>query len=437
MDIKTRLSKTNIAVIGLGYVGMPLALALAKYGAVTGFDINRERVEGLIKGEDSNREVEPAELRATACKFTCDPKDIAQADVYIVTVPTPIDAQNEPDLSAVIAASRMIGGALKKGDIVVYESTVYPGVTEDVCAPVLEEVSGLKSGADFYLGYSPERINPGDHVHTVDKITKVVAGQTAEVTEFLAALYGRMNGGNIFKARDIKTAEASKAIENAQRDINVAFINEVTMLLNKLGISSLDVLEAAGTKWNFLPFVPGLVGGHCIGVDPYYLAKCAKNIGHDPAVILAGRKINDGMGEYVAGRIDRFLNRARGFEGKADILILGFTFKENINDIRNSKVIDIVRKLKDFGHQVDVHDPHADAGHVQDEYGIPLLTALPKDKKYDCVTLAVGHRIYKEMGAGGIAGMLNVNDNFRPVVYDIKGLWRSLGFPETVSYECM
>ena len=281
------LKNMKIAVVGLGYVGMPLAVALAKYGDVVGYDVNTTRIEELKEGLDSNREIRQSVLRASTCQFTDHIGDIADAQIYIVTVPTPIDKNNEPDLTIVEKASAAIGAILKKGDIVIYESTVYPGVTEDVCSPILEKESGLKSGKGFFLGYSPERINPGDEEHTVENITKVVAAQTDEVANLLVELYGQMNNGNIFKAKDIKTAEASKAIENAQRDINIAFINEVTMLLNKMGLSSHDVIEAARTKWNFLPFTPGLVGGHCIGVDPYYLAKSALDVGHQPEVILA------------------------------------------------------------------------------------------------------------------------------------------------------
>lgn len=436
--MKHTLENTHVAVIGLGYVGMPLALALARHGKVTGFDINKARVAGLRRGHDSNNEISAAELRASACAFTHDIADIKTANVFIVTVPTPIDAQNEPDLTAVRAATRGIGQALKSGDIVVYESTVYPGVTEDICGPILEEASGLSCGRDFFLGYSPERINPGDTEHTVDRITKIVAGQTPEVTDFLAALYGRMNGGNIFKARDIKTAEAAKAIENAQRDINIAFINEITMLLNKMGLSALDVLEAARTKWNFLPFAPGLVGGHCIGVDPYYLARAALDIGHTPEVILAGRKINDSMGAYVAQNIHDMLHQGRGFIGeKARILLLGFTFKENINDIRNSKVIDVYKTLKNLGHEVDVHDPHAAANEVHEEYGIDLLTEIPEQRRYDCVALTVAHKAYAAMDAADLLPLLNVNDNFSPVIYDIKGLWKTMKLPQNIAYKCL
>ncbi len=435
------LKDMKIAVVGLGYVGMPLAVALAKYGAVVGYDVNETRVQELQDGWDSNRELRQSILRTTTCQFTGELDDIKDADIYIVTVPTPIDDQNEPDLTIVRKATEAIGSLISDGNIIIYESTVYPGVTEDVCGPILEEKSGLKSGEGFVLGYSPERINPGDEEHTVENITKVVAAQTDAAGDLLVELYGQMNGGKIFKAKDIKTAEASKAIENAQRDINIAFINEVTMLLNKMGLSSHDVIEAARTKWNFLPFSPGLVGGHCIGVDPYYLAKSALDIGHQPEVILAGRKINDGMGAYVAGRIDRFLNRARGCDHKAErkpakILLLGFTFKENINDIRNTKVVDIIKALQEFGYDIDVHDPHAVPEEVQYEYGFDILTSLPQDGEYDGVTLAVNHKIYGDMSATAIASLLKTGGT-KPVIYDIKGIWKNLEFPEDLVYETM
>lgn len=424
----------KIAVVGLGYVGMPLAVALAKYGPVTGYDVNKTRVKDLQEGWDSNREIRQNVLRTTSCKFTDNLSDIKDADIYIVTVPTPIDENNDPDLKIVESATKSIGSIIDKGNIIIYESTVYPGVTEDICGPILEAESGLKSGKDFALGYSPERINPGDEEHTVENITKVVAAQTEDAAELLAELYGQMNSGNIFKAKDIKTAEASKAIENAQRDINIAFINEVTMLLNKMGLSSHDVIEAARTKWNFLPFSPGLVGGHCIGVDPYYLAKSALDIGHQPDVILAGRKINDGMGTYVAQRINRHLSNG---SKNIDILILGFTFKENINDIRNTKVIDIYNEFKKYGYDIDVHDPHAIPEDVEKEYGIKALNALPQDKKYDCVALAVNHKIYTEMNPQNITALLKTGNGIKPVIYDIKGAWRALEFPDTISYETM
>lgn len=408
-----------MAVVGLGYVGMPLALMLARYVKVSGFDIFEARVQELRKGFDRNCEIDRPLLEATTCNFTSKIEEICDCNVYIVTVPTPIDAQNKPDLGPVEAATRTVATVLKKGDIVVYESTVYPGVTEDICGPILEAGSGLQCGKDFFLGYSPERINPGDAEHTVQKITKVVAGQTDEVADFLVSLYGTMNNGNIFRARDIRTAEASKAIENAQRDINVAFINEVTMILNKLGLSSHDVLEAAATKWNFLQFSPGLVGGHCIGVDPYYLAECAQNIGHEPRIILAGRAINDAMGPYVADCIDADVKAVK--KDASRILLLGFTFKENINDIRNTKVIDILTALQKKGHQVDIHDPYARLEDVQHEYAISILNDLPAAPLYDAVAVLVGHDLYKDLRPASLLGMLKRGG----LLYDMKGLWRS------------
>ncbi|MCK6418050.1 MAG: nucleotide sugar dehydrogenase [Alphaproteobacteria bacterium] len=427
--------KPHVAVVGLGYVGLPLALGLAKHMPVTGFDISARRVQELKRGEDSNRETDAAELRATSCRFTSDENDIGDCSVFIVTVPTPIDAHNEPDLTAVRQATAQVGRHLKKGDIYVLESTVYPGVTEDVCGKILEDVSGLKCGVDFFLGYSPERINPGDTEHTVETITKVVSGQTSVVTEFLAAIYGSVNRGNVFKATNIKVAEASKAIENAQRDINVAFINEITMVLNKLGLCSHDVLDAARTKWNFLPFTPGLVGGHCIGVDPYYLARCAQNLGHEPEVILSGRRINDGMGAYVAERIDRIWNERTSPAGpRARVLLLGFTFKENINDIRNTKVVDIIARLKALGHTVVVHDPHADPHMVAEEYGVELLTTLAAAGPFDCLALVVAHEIYAKMSDQTFADLLGGKGG---IIYDLKGLWRRRSFGPEFAYQCI
>tara|TARA_B100000780_G_C21120589_1_gene453835 strand:+ start:1518 stop:2831 length:1314 start_codon:yes stop_codon:yes gene_type:complete len=433
MGMNLKLKNMKVAVVGLGYVGMPLAVALAKYGPVQGYDVNKKRVADLKEGWDSNREISSAVLRATSCEFTDNIADIADSQIYIVTVPTPIDDNNDPDLDIVEKASAALGRIVKKGDIIVYESTVYPGVTEDVCGPIIERASGLKSGEDFFLGYSPERINPGDEVHTVENITKVVAAQNDDVADLLVELYGQMNGGNIFKAVDIKTAEASKAIENAQRDINIAFINEVTMLLNKHGLCAHDVIEAASTKWNFLPFRPGLVGGHCIGVDPYYLAKSAIDVGHQPEVILAGRKTNDGMGAYIADRIDYYLGE--NDRRDADILVLGFTFKENINDIRNTKVIDVVRALKDKGHNVDVHDPHAMVDEVKDYYDLDILSALPQEKQYDCIALMVPHSAYKEMGVETICRYVKSDNDARSIVYDLKHIWNNQDFPDSVDYK--
>lgn len=412
------LSKSHIAVIGLGYVGMPLALMLSKHMRVTGFDIETARVDELRNGQDRNREIEETVLKAAQCKFTSDLDDIKDCNVYIVTVPTPVDENNKPDLRIIESASKTVSKLLKQGDIVVYESTVYPGVTEDFCGPILAKGSKLVPGVDFFLGYSPERINPGDAEHTVQKITKVVAGQTDEVTVFLAKLYGLINGGNIFCAKDIRTAEAAKAIENAQRDINVAFINEITMVLNGLGLSAHDVLEAAGTKWNFLKFTPGLVGGHCIGVDPYYLAECALKIGYNPRIILAGRAINEGMGPFVA---DSIHNLVAADKKPKRILLMGFSFKENINDIRNTKVIDIFKSLQDRGHHVDVHDPHARPDDVRHEYGFEILTSLPVNSDYDALALLVAHSDYKAIAPLSLREMIKPDG----VIYDMKGVWRS------------
>lgn len=416
----------SIAVIGLGYVGMPLAVALAGHYKVSGFDVSETRVNELKDGFDRNREIGEEELRSTGCKFTSDTADIADANIYIVTVPTPVNEEdNTPDLSYVNAASKMIAPLLNKGDIVVYESTVYPGVTEDICGKLLEQESGLACGSDFYLGYSPERINPGDTQHTVRTITKVVAGQTPGITDILAEIYATTNGGNIFKAVNIKTAEASKAIENAQRDINVAFINEVTKIVNEMGLSVYDVLDAAATKWNFLKFTPGLVGGHCISVDPYYLAQCAKDLGHQPEVILAGRNTNDMMGRYFARRLIRTLG-----EGVKDVLILGFTFKENINDIRNTKVIDVYNTLKEAGYNVVVHDPHANLQEVKDHYGVELISNLPEGQQFDSVVLAVCHNDYQQMAETVLGGLLKADG----LLYDLKGLWRSRDFGNKIQY---
>lgn len=425
MENMSNASQPNICVVGLGYVGMPLALALAYHYPVTGFDVNKIRVQELNEGFDRNLEIEKPRLDKTSCVFTTDEASIAQANVYIVTVPTPITDDNLPDLSLVEAASATIGHYLKKGDIVVYESTVYPGVTEDICGPALEKTSGLKAGVDFYLGYSPERINPGDAEHTVSKITKVVAGQTPEVTDLLATIYGKTNNNNIFKARDIKTAEASKVIENAQRDINVAFINEVTQVMNGLGLSVYDVLDAARTKWNFLPFRPGLVGGHCIGVDPYYLSHCAQTMGHNPQVILAGRRTNDTMGEYLARRLMAHLPNKTG-----RVLMLGFTFKENINDIRNTKAMDVYNTLIAEGCEVDIYDPHANLDEVKEHYGLDLLSACPDQADYDALTLVVGHRAFKIMEPNTLKRIVKSGG----LIYDLQGLWRNYDFAGSARY---
>ena len=416
-----------IVVVGLGYVGLPLAVALAKHGAVMGFDISSERIAELRLRYDRTAEVTSEVLSSSTITLTDDPGEIDGSNVLIVTVPTPVGADYRPDLTAIIAASETVGRSLKPGAIVVYESTVYPGVTEDICGPVLERTSVLECGKDFFLGYSPERINPGDREHTVDRITKIVAGQTPEVLQRLVAVYGAINGGDIYRAPDIRTAEAAKVIENAQRDINIAFVNEVAMILGRMGLNANDVLDAADTKWNFLPFRPGLVGGHCIGVDPYYLAFAAENAGHHPEIVLAGRRINDGVGAYVAGNIDAAMSRAEGH-----VLILGLTFKEDVPDLRNSKVIDVIAALTERGHRVDVYDPHADAQEAKALYDIDLLKGLDDASGYDAVVGAVRHREFKDIEPGdllrlGSAGM---------VVADIKGMWRDLVLPpETVYWQ--
>lgn len=390
---------TRVAVLGLGYVGLPLAIALARRFETTGIDIDARRIGELAAGHDRTGEIDGERLAASTLRYLVDPAACPPADFYIVTVPTPITADNRPDLSLVEAASRtvaaLLGAAAAEGrqPIVVYESTVYPGVTEDICAPILEAGSGLVCGEDFFLAYSPERINPGDREHTIDKITKVVSGQTPETLARVSALYGAITSGGVFEAASIKAAEAAKVIENAQRDINIAFMNEIAQIFGKMDLSVWDVLAAARTKWNFLPFSPGLVGGHCIGVDPYYLAHRAAELGHQPRVILAGRAVNDGMAEWVAGR----LHEAAGAD-KGRVLVLGLTFKEDVPDLRNSKVADLVESLGYLGHEVTVHDPHADAGEAQHEYGIALASELPEGP-FDIVLLAVPHRAYLDLGA--------------------------------------
>ncbi|HSV29383.1 MAG TPA: nucleotide sugar dehydrogenase, partial [Candidatus Omnitrophota bacterium] len=346
-------------------------------------------------------------------------KDIEGHDVYIVTVPTPVDLENRPDLTPVLKACATVGKAMRKGAVVVFESTVYPGVTEDICGPELEKHSGLTCGTDFFLGYSPERINPGDREHTVDRITKVIAGQNPDVTALLARVYGSVTSGGVFVAASIRVAEAAKVIENAQRDINIAFVNEITMIFQRLGISIYDVLDASATKWNFLNFKPGLVGGHCIGVDPFYLATCALNNGHNPEIILSGRRINDGMGPWIAGRI------AEQLPAKARILLLGLTFKENVPDLRNSKVVDVIRALRQRGHQVDVHDPYADPAEAEHEYGETLMPSLDGAAGYDCIVGAVPHAPYAAFSPESFEQLAKPG----ALVADIKGMWRNAEIP--------
>ena len=386
-------------MIGLGYVGLPLAAALARKFETIGFDVDEQRIAELADGHDRTGEVDDERLRALPLALTSDPDAVPPAHFYIVAVPTPIDAANQPDLRLVEAASRTVGGMLPAAraagiePIVVYESTVYPGVTEQICAPILEQTSGLVCGRDFFLGYSPERINPGDREHTIEKITKVVAGQTPEVLERVAEMYGAITSGGVFRAASIKAAEAAKAIENAQRDINVAFMNEIAQIFARLDLSVWDVLAAARTKWNFLPFSPGLVGGHCIGVDPYYLSYLAEEQGIHPQVILAGRGVNDGMADWIADHLHEVRG---GVGGKA--LVLGLTFKEDVPDLRNSKAADLIEGLRKRGHDVAIHDPYADPEEARHEYGFELEEAA-LDGTYDLVVLAVPHRAYLDKGA--------------------------------------
>ena len=416
-------ANTRVAVIGLGYVGLPLAVALARHFPVIGVDINAERVAELKAGIDRTKEVGPEELTASTLGYTTDIGEAAGAAVFIVTVPTPVDQANQPDLGPVLGATRAIAGVLahSPGAIIVYESTVYPGVTEEVCGPELERLSGLKRGRDFFLGYSPERINPGDREHRVDLIIKVIAGEDAATTEALAALYGAATTGGVYRAASIKAAEAAKVIENAQRDINIAFMNEITQVFGKIGISIYDVLDAAGTKWNFLKFQPGLVGGHCIGVDPYYLSYKAQQLGHLPRVILAGRSINDGMANWVADQVHGVMGRA------GEVLVLGLTFKEDVPDLRNSKVADLIARLRWIGHRVTIHDPIADPAEARHEYGIEL-DAAALERRYDAVVAAVAHRQYRDMQPAEIAGLVHEGG----LVADVKGLWRRLELPPGV-----
>jgi UDP-N-acetyl-D-galactosamine dehydrogenase len=385
--------KLKIAVVGLGYVGLPLAVALARKYDVVGFDVSVSRVAALREGVDATNEVEQEELASARFAITADANDLRGCDIFIVTVPTPIDEANRPDFDAMLKACALIGPALSKGSIVVFESTVYPGVTEEICAPVLEEKSGLKSGIDFKLGYSPERINPGDKEHPIHRITKVVAGQDEQTLNTLADLYGSIIQAGIHRAPSIKVAEAAKVIENTQRDLNIALMNELAKICHLLGIRTRDVLEAAGTKWNFLKFYPGLVGGHCIGVDPYYLTAKAEQLGYHPQVILAGRRTNDGMGAYVAQHVVKMLAQQDLAIRKQRVGILGLTFKENVPDIRNSKVVDTYNELRTFGIEPIVHDPHADPDAVRKEYGVELAP-IEAFKDLGALIYAVSHDDY-------------------------------------------
>ncbi len=421
------IDNCTTAIIGLGYVGLPLAIEFGKHRPTIGFDINAERIAELQAGQDRTREVEPAELaEATQLTYTTDLEAIRGAQIYIVTVPTPIDAHKRPDLTPLIKASETVGKVLKKGDIVIYESTVYPGATEEDCVPVLERVSGLTFNEDFYCGYSPERINPGDKQHRLTTIMKVTAGSTPEAADAVDALYAGIVTAGTHKADSIRVAEAAKVIENTQRDLNIALVNELAMIFNKMDIDTEAVLKAAGTKWNFLPFRPGLVGGHCIGVDPYYLTHKAEAIGYHPQVILAGRRINDGMGPYVASEMVKAMIR-KGIAVKgARVLVMGLTFKENCPDLRNTRVVDVVAELQDYGVAVDVHDPWVNPAEALREYGLEL-TESPEAGAYDGVILAVAHDSLKEAGVGALRRLArdthvlcDLKSVFEPGVSDFK-----------------
>jgi UDP-N-acetyl-D-galactosamine dehydrogenase len=412
MDVKD----VKLAIVGLGYVGLPLAVEFGKTISTTGYDINAARIEELKNGCDSTLEVEAELLRqAVYLDYTTDLGRLKDCNIFVVTVPTPIDGHKRPDLTPLVKSSESIGKVLKKGDIVIYESTVYPGATEEVCVPVLEKVSGLTFNKDFYAGYSPERINPGDKEHRVTTILKVTSGSTPDVAEFVDCLYKTIITAGTHKASSIRVAEAAKVIENTQRDLNIALINELAIIFNKLGIDTEEVLLAAGTKWNFLPFRPGLVGGHCIGVDPYYLTHKAQEIGYHPEVILAGRRINDGMGEYVVSRVVKEMIRKRIHVEGANILIMGLTFKENCPDLRNTRVVDMVKEIHDFNARVDVYDPWVNPEEAFHEYGIRPIQNLETDK-YDAIILAVAHNEFKIMGASAIRELGKKNH----VLYDIK-----------------
>ena len=407
----------KISVIGLGYVGLPVAVAFGRQGRVVGFDVSEARIRELKAGHDRTLEVRDEDLRATDVLYTSDKENLKAADFHIVAVPTPVDAAKQPDLTPMLRASETVGDIVKAGDIVVYESTVYPGATEEDCVPILEARSGLKAGRDFTVGYSPERINPGDHVHTFTKITKVVSGQDAATLDTVARVYESVVEAGVHRAPSIKVAEAAKVIENTQRDLNIALMNELALIFEKMGIDTMDVLAAAGTKWNFLPFRPGLVGGHCISVDPYYLTYKSARLGYFPQVILAGRRINDAMGEFVAGQVvKRLIQDGTPVRGSV-ATVLGLTFKEDCPDLRNTRVIDIIHELESYGIRVQVHDPLADGREAEEEYGIGL-TPEESLEPADSVVLAVAHRDYLERGWGLIQQLLKDD---RGVVADVKG----------------
>jgi UDP-N-acetyl-D-galactosamine dehydrogenase len=419
-----------IAVVGLGYVGLPVAVAFGKLGPVIGFDVNKAKIEELRRGDDRTGEVSQEHLRQAQITFTDDSSTLKTADFIIVAVPTPINAALQPDLTALMRASELIGTHMKADTIVVYESTVYPGATEEVCGPILERCSGLRCGKDFKLGYSPERINPGDKEHTLERVVKVVAGMDADTLDVVARTYARIVKAGVHRAPSIKVAEAAKVIENTQRDLNIALMNELALIFHRLGIDTDAVLEAAGTKWNFLRFTPGLVGGHCIGVDPYYLTTKAESVGYHPQVILAGRRINNGMGVYVAEQTIKALSRKGIPSAGARVAVLGLTFKEDVPDVRNSRVPDIIGELRQYGVEVVVHDPLVESADAEHEYGIRLAAW---DTVRDCegLVLAVPHRAYREMG---VAALLRVLRGGEGVVMDVKGLLDPKSLPAAVSY---
>lgn len=413
------LSNKKIAVIGLGYVGLPLAVEFGKLRPVLGFDINVDRVDELRSGQDGTLEVDPGELaEARYLTFSTRLEDLQSSQVFIVTVPTPVDQANRPDMNPLIRASETVGRSLKRGDVVIYESTVYPGATEEVCVPVLEKFSGLRFNQDFFCGYSPERINPGDKEHRLPSIKKITSGSTPETAEAVDDLYRQIIAAGTHKASSIKVAEAAKVIENTQRDVNIALINEFSLIFHKLGIDTLEVLQAAGTKWNFLPFRPGLVGGHCIGVDPYYLTHKAQEVGYHPEVILAGRRINDSMAGHVADEVVRLMLRKKLPVLGCRVLVLGLTFKENCPDLRNTKVVDIVQALQGYSIEVSVYDPWIDVSEAESEYGLKCLAQAPTKGDYAAIVLAVGHRQFLEMGESGIKAFGQEG----AVIYDVKGV---------------
>ncbi|MBG0757077.1 Vi polysaccharide biosynthesis UDP-N-acetylglucosamine C-6 dehydrogenase TviB [Vibrio cidicii] len=410
------LEKAKVGIIGLGYVGLPLAVEFGKNRSTIGFDINQARINELSAGRDSTLECSDSELaEATQLVYTTSLEELKTCNVFIVTVPTPIDEHKQPDLTPLIKASETLGEVIKQGDVIIYESTVYPGATEEDCIPVVERVSGLKFNQDFFAGYSPERINPGDKEHRVTNILKVTSGSTPEVAEFVDHLYKTIIVAGTHKASCIKVAEAAKVIENTQRDVNIALINELSIIFNKLGIDTLEVLEAAGTKWNFLPFRPGLVGGHCIGVDPYYLTHKAQSVGYHPEMILAGRRLNDGMGQYVVSQLVKKMLKKRIHVEGANVLVMGLTFKENCPDLRNTKVVDIVAELKEYNINVDIMDPWCSNVEAQHEYGLSLCEQ-PKANHYDAIIMAVAHNEFRDMGAEAIHALGKTEH----VLYDLK-----------------